>query len=124
MKVIYLVGIERSGTNYLEWLLKENFKDLIVLLKWKHYAPRNFIEKVEWNGKFQGDKVKENKEDIEKYLNDISIIGRSLPPFSIVSSKTTQNIVHPNKGVFSDDVKKHTYDAILNGRPKKTSTER
>lgn len=50
MNFIKLFGLERSGTNYLEWLIRENFLDTKVLVDetgWKH---GRIPECVSWDG--------------------------------------------------------------------------
>ena len=44
--IIKIFGLERSGTNYIEWLLKSNFCDLLVFrheLGWKHGDPKELF---------------------------------------------------------------------------------
>lgn len=51
MRFLKLYGLERSGTNYLEWLLRKNFPELCVLVDetgWKHGA---VPAAVDWSGR-------------------------------------------------------------------------
>lgn len=52
MKFLKIYGLQRTGTNYTEWLLRENFLNLHVfkggnVLGWKHGTPPEFID---WSG--------------------------------------------------------------------------
>jgi len=45
MKIVKIYGLRRTGTNYLQWLLTNNFDRLVVLTdfpKWKHGLPVDF----------------------------------------------------------------------------------
>lgn len=98
VNVIFLAGCERSGTNYIQWLLKENFKDTIIITLWKHYAPRNFIPHLKWDGSKQDEKLLNiHKKDIDKFIDDISFIGPGLPPFAFVSTNNTITITEPKR---------------------------
>ena len=47
MNVVKIYGLRRTGTNYLQWLLVNNFRNLLVLtdgFRWKHGLPM-IIEK-------------------------------------------------------------------------------
>jgi hypothetical protein len=51
MKFIKIYGIQRTGTNYIEWLLNNNFSDCHVLLEdnvlgWKHGKVK---ETIDWS---------------------------------------------------------------------------
>lgn len=51
--VVKIYGLERTGTNYLEWLLKNNFVGLLVLtneLGWKHGDPEKYFSGLIENG--------------------------------------------------------------------------
>lgn len=39
IQVVQIAGWPRSGTNYLQWLLRYNFWNLIVIPGYKHYSP-------------------------------------------------------------------------------------
>jgi len=44
MNFIKIYGLRRTGTNYLQWLLANNFRQLVVLVdafRWKHGLPSN-----------------------------------------------------------------------------------
>jgi hypothetical protein len=77
MKTFFkLFGLQRSGTNYIKWLIESNFKEVNVLqngLGRKHFPP---LEKIDWKGKewnnFCSPKYsnQEIKEIYKAYLND------------------------------------------------------
>lgn len=40
MNVIQVTGCERSGTNYIQWMLLNNFTEILIICgKWKHMEP-------------------------------------------------------------------------------------
>lgn len=116
--VIYLVGAERSGTNYLEWLLKANFKNAIIVAIWKHYPPREFIKEMVWNGTNQQQAYDSRKGKIEKFLKDIAQKGRGLPPFSILSDNNDVTVVSPTLNKVSPYVVSNVRQAIIDGTMK------
>jgi hypothetical protein len=79
--VIYLAGAERSGTNYLEWLLKSNFKDTIVIVLWKHYPPRKFVKEMKWNAENKDDKY--DQKQIDLFFDDLFV--KNPAPYFILS---------------------------------------
>jgi hypothetical protein len=49
MKIVKIYGLRRTGTNYLQWLLANNFRQLVVLtdsMNWKHGLPTELTKKV------------------------------------------------------------------------------
>jgi len=38
MNIFQMIGLERTGTNYLQWLIVNNFKDCIIIAIGKHSA--------------------------------------------------------------------------------------
>jgi len=76
---IKIYGIQRTGTNYSEWLLKNNFSDVDVLkhgcmLGWKHGPPTRF-ENIDWKyGKNWEYKPfihhKENQKRVQEYIRE------------------------------------------------------
>jgi len=110
MRVIHLSGIERSGTNYIQWLIINNFKDVIVVVKDKHYPPKGIMSEIEWNNpdfKF----TDHQKKRINQYSNEISVIKqRGLPPFCFAS----EGIKPPRLNIVSHAIEKHVKNAILN----------
>ncbi|MHA2218156.1 MAG: hypothetical protein ACXACY_19645, partial [Candidatus Hodarchaeales archaeon] len=68
VNVIYLAGLERSGTNYIQWLLKENFKNVIVITTFKHQDPyeSEVFSKIDWNNKSQ---------DMEELYNEVKLFA-------------------------------------------------
>jgi hypothetical protein len=84
--VIYLAGLPRSGTNYIQWLLKENFKDIIVIVIWKHYPPRDLVNKIEWCNVTQD--LRPFKKEIIQFGEDVAYIkNNGLPPNAFVSEE-------------------------------------
>tara|TARA_Y100000034_G_scaffold105348_1_gene132612 strand:+ start:503 stop:1216 length:714 start_codon:yes stop_codon:yes gene_type:complete len=86
MKFIKIYGIQRTGTNYTEWLCKNNFKDVNVLrdgniLGWKHGKPIDF-ESVDWSGSNWDDPKHINDDDVQKqvkgYLIEVTKIRKDL----------------------------------------------
>lgn len=118
--VIYLAGCERSGTNYMQFLLKENFKDLICLTKWKHYPPRGFVPHFKWNDTSQTKHLFEkHKGEVDKFIKNVSIIGRGLPPFAFVSEhNNTVQIISPKRKKESVHVYDMVKEAIEHGTMK------
>jgi hypothetical protein len=48
MNIVKIYGLRRTGTNYLQWLMINNFEHLVVLVdafKWKHGLPENITRK-------------------------------------------------------------------------------
>lgn len=49
MNAIKIYGLRRTGTNYLQWLLAQNFKQLVILkdmFAWKHGLPIDYKGKT------------------------------------------------------------------------------
>jgi len=78
MKFIKIYGLQRTGTNYMEWICKNNFKDVHVLSEsnatgWKHGSPIS-VKDIDWTGLNWDDPVKikkgECKENIAQYLEE------------------------------------------------------
>jgi hypothetical protein len=107
--VIYLAGVERSGTNFLQWLFKENFKDLIIITTYKHYSPRDIISEIDWNS---SDKcTKEQQARARKFAQQTAIIAkRGWPPLAFVS----KGIKPPELKVKSQFVEDAIFDSIVN----------
>jgi hypothetical protein len=111
VNVIYLAGLERSGTNYIQWLLKENFKNVIVITTFKHQDPyeSEVFSKIDWNNKSQ---------DMEELYNEVKLFADktasikefSLPPLAFVSKE----LVPPVFGKKSLIVEKYVEQAIMN----------
>ena len=107
--VIYLAGLPRSGTNYVQWLLKENFKNIIVVVIWKHYAPKDLINKINWSDKNQD--ISALSKEIKDFSDDVAIRKKgSLPPNAFVSSEIKPPGVKESSNEIAEEVKK----AILN----------
>ena len=85
--VIYLVGAFRSGTNLLQWLLKENFKNTIVLAYHKHQEPHDYFTKLLY-GSNKEKKEKQIQDKLSNFLEETSIHkGGQNPPFAFVSKE-------------------------------------
>ena len=114
--VIYLSGVERSGTNYIQWLLKENFKNIIVLSIYKHYPPKDIISKLDWGNIKKDELSNELFLEIDKFARDAAIIEHNppgtfaLPPLAFVSKEITP----PKLGKISSDVYLAVKNSILN----------
>jgi hypothetical protein len=72
MKFIKIYGLQRTGTNYVEWLIRENFCNVHVfkegnVLGWKHGEPP---KQIDWTGK-NWDCQPVKKEIIESYKKSI-----------------------------------------------------
>tara|TARA_R110001583_G_scaffold80988_6_gene216629 strand:+ start:286 stop:1044 length:759 start_codon:yes stop_codon:yes gene_type:complete len=86
-KYIKIYGLQRTGTNYLEWSMNENFKNTNVLkhgnmLGWKHGNPV-LIENVDWTGK-NWDNQKHSdqelaQERVQNYQIELSKLGGKEP---------------------------------------------
>ena len=86
MKFIKIYGIQRTGTNYAEWLCKNNFKDVNVLrdgniLGWKH-GPAIPFDSIDWTGRTWENSKKIDEDDIQEivsgYLEEASNIRDDL----------------------------------------------
>jgi hypothetical protein len=86
MHVIHIFGVERSGTNHLQWLVKENFKDVVLLVLWKHWVPGPFIAGNKWDGS----KTSIVSSDLEQFLARASEKTRSDAPHLHVSAQLSQ----------------------------------
>lgn len=115
--VVHVVGCERSGTNYAQWILRENFKDIMVLSTYKHYEPRSIFPLLDWGVGSQKEKIEADekiKKEVEDFVDMTSIIkSRSFPPLAF-----SKNFAPPKLGVRSKDVEKHVLEAIENGTMK------
>ncbi len=112
--VIYLSGAERSGTNYLEWLLRNNFKDLIIIVMWKHYPPRDFINEMKWNGLNQQSEYNNKKKRIDSFLNQT--LSYNAAPYIILSGTgkfNNKNLKHK-----ASYVKENITKSIIDGTMK------
>ena len=49
--VIKMFGAERSGTNYLQWVIKNNFDDVILISYYKHIVSPRYVRDIDWNKK-------------------------------------------------------------------------
>jgi hypothetical protein len=72
MIFLKIYGLERSGTNYLEYLVRENLKDVHVfkdgnVTGWKHGTPPS---KIDWTGN-DWDRKPVNPKVIESYKESI-----------------------------------------------------
>jgi hypothetical protein len=48
-RIIKIFGLQRTGTNYVEWLIRNNFKNIFVFtnqLGWKHGLPPNALRRL------------------------------------------------------------------------------
>lgn len=76
MVYIKLYGLQRTGTNYIQWLIENNFDDVKVLvneLGWKHGVPSDITwDGIGWSSPVSG--TAERKKDEKKLLNKISPI--------------------------------------------------
>lgn len=112
MNVVYLAGLPRSGTNYVQWLLKENFKNIIVVVIWKHYAPRDIINKIEWCNSNQN--LKPFNKEIEQFSEDVAYIkNNGLPPNAFVSNGIEPPGIRKRSPTIVEAVKKSIKDKTM-----------
>ena len=109
--VIYLVGAYRSGTNLLQWLLRENFKNTVVLAYHKHEEPKEYLNKILYGTKEEKKEVAVQRK-LAEFLEETSIFkGGQKPPFAFVS----RGIVPPKRDQRSQQV----LDIVKNAIDKK-----
>lgn len=114
--IVFIAGRERSGTNYIQWLLRENFKNIIPITTEKHYEPRGIIKEIEW-GKSQENIIVENPKfgkKIVEYAEETAIIRRrGLPPLAFPSKEFS-----PPTFKLSPQIKYHVEQAMRSGNMK------
>lgn len=112
--VVFIAGCERSGTNYMQWLLKENFKNIIAISTEKHYEPRGIIEKLKWDNEEQ-ENLNSVLKEIDAFADETAIIRRrGLPKLAFVGKEFQE----PRVGKRSEGIYTHVRQAMTNGTMK------
>lgn len=118
VSVIHVAGCERSGTNYIQWLLRENFQEMIVLTTYKHYAPKSIFTMLDWGHGSQKEKIVASpriRAEVNRFVEETSLIRTVyLPPLAFVSKEFTE----PKLREKSPDVEHYVREAIENGTMK------
>ena len=82
-KYIKIYGLQRTGTNYMEWSLNENLKNVNVLkhgnlLGWKHGDPI-LVKDIDWSGRnWENTNFPDKsaiREKVQNYQIELSKIG-------------------------------------------------
>lgn len=113
--VVHIIGCERSGTTYAQWLMRENFKDILVLIPFKHYEPRGIFPLLDWGMGSQKEKINSSK-DIQKKVEDFIYLSSTLagprqPPMALTNNKFDP----PKFNKKSKDIEKYVRAAVENG---------
>jgi len=110
MNVFYICGCPRSGTSHLQWLLKTNFKDIIIITSLKHFKHYNFFNFIDWGGK--GGVLNYNLNEVDDFISRLgpndNIIGPAALIISDIFTKKTKD----------SDLKKNVIDSVINGSTK------
>lgn len=110
MNVVYICGCPRSGTSHLQWLLKTNFKDIIIITSLKHFEPYSFLNLIDWNG--NGGDLDFNSDKVCDFISRLGPNDNIDGPAALITSDVF------TKKMEEDELKQNVINSILNGSTK------